>query len=278
MPRTGNHPPEYSQTSGKLDEQQKQSSGDDIPGEPIPLKIVIPPSPGKGAPPLSPAAKGTNGLQSTGQVQRPARQEPRPGGSVVTDGAGLAPLDLPGKAATVKSAESTGEKKQPQEDFYSRFGIEPVAPGVNRPSAAIRTGIRPDPAKLEDLSGDIPPLPSGQPAYAAEQTNARNIPPIGRVIQPIVANAPPEIPLDQGSDAFAAGVTSGVNDAQQTPTQRFGTAIPSFAARQTESGAGPSDRTGGAGGADASYNGTIYIPPPNLTVSSPRGPAGQMGR
>ncbi|MDR1241180.1 MAG: hypothetical protein LBM00_00105, partial [Deltaproteobacteria bacterium] len=173
------------------------------------------------------------------------------------------------------------------DEFYSRFGPAPDASGARPSASAPRTTVRPDPPKMTDLPGGIPPAPAeqgGRPALPGQAfqrgsggsagRDASYIPPIGRVIAPIVSGAPPEISEDQGDDSFDALSAAGLRDTQ-TPTQRFGSAIPSFAAEQAESGAGGGN---GSGGADRSGGETVYIPPPNITSGRPRGPAGQMGQ
>jgi hypothetical protein len=243
--------------------QKEAATDDNTPGKAVELNIIIPPT--------KPANAGNSG-------------------SAPADFSQAASVDAPAPAKTNEAAPESASSSSPAQDsdnFYSRFGTAPTAPRANLNPAPPSATLRPDPAGARDLSGGIPPAPVGQPSRPSQtgpsvQSGApaeqdrqviRNIPPIGRVISPVISGAPPEIPENQGNGDFNAGEALGSGYTPGTATERFGTAIPSFAAEQAAAGISSS---GNADRSRPSGNGTIYIPPPGGTSSATRGPVGQM--
>jgi hypothetical protein len=262
--------------------RQQGSAGDNTPGDPIPLKITIPQVSGnRQSMPPDPAPAASGDIQGAGQTRAEQPEDTAQAG-----GSGAVSLDF-SRPVVIDSTDNSDTSMNPgqsPDEFYSRFGPAPAMPGARPPASARRTTIRPDPPNIADLSGGIPPVPAvsprrpelpGQPVQQGSAgRNASSIPPIGRVIAPIVPGAPPEISEGESDDSFDALSAVGLRDTQ-TPTQRFGSAIPSFAAEQAESGAGGDNGSGGSSRPDGE---TVYIPPPNITSGRSRGPAGQMGQ
>jgi hypothetical protein len=180
------------------------------------------------------------------------------------------------------------------DDFYSRFGQGPTPAGENPAASEQAVVTRPSPANTSSSGASKPPVPNGPASQAGQggrggqagRQQSLDIPPIGRVIAPIIASAPPEV-QDDGPDApsFNTDTDLDISDAKKTPTERFGTAIPSFTAEQAEAGsksaAGSStgnNELASSGQPNTTNSGLIYIPPPNLTPGGRKGPVGQMGQ